>query len=186
VPALEQPGSQTLDNPRHEKFARYVAQGLSDSESYRKAFDCSIECAYSNAWLIRENEGVQARIKYLLTQSAQKLVLTLAEKRAFLRDAVLTSVGTVDESSPLAQSVETEELQSKDDIKIVRKKVKIVDKLKALELDAKLAGELDGPERGVSIRLMLESVHRELPKQLEGETIIDIESEVMEGDREIE
>lgn len=71
-------------------------------------------------------------------------LLGLVEKREFLASAVRTPIGQVDESSPLANKVrrrtdkdgvETEEIES-------------VSKLRALELDARLAGELDGKDGG--------------------------------------
>lgn len=61
-------------------------------------------------------------------------VLSAQEKRAFLADIVRTPVGEVTENSPLCQSYKID-----NEGKI---EYKMPDKLKALELDAKLAGEL--------------------------------------------
>jgi hypothetical protein len=76
-------------------------------------------------------------------------ILSLKEKREYLAAAVRTPISEIKETSPLAHKirrrtdkdgVETEEIES-------------VPKLRALELDAKLAGELDG--RGDDRRVMI-------------------------------
>ena len=59
--------------------------------------------------------------------------LSLLEKRAYLAMVVRTPIGEIDEKSPLCQAVEW----GKNG-----RKIKMPDKLRALELDAKLAGEL--------------------------------------------
>lgn len=61
-------------------------------------------------------------------------VLTLAEKRKFLAEVVKTPVGEVSKDSQLAQEVRVDEKSMT---------IKMPCKLKALELDAKLAGEFD-------------------------------------------
>lgn len=65
-------------------------------------------------------------------------VLTLAEKRKFLASIVRTPIGQVTESSPLAQKVKRR--TDKDGSQT--EEIELPGKLKALELDAHLAGEL--------------------------------------------
>ena len=67
-------------------------------------------------------------------------ILTLREKREYLADAVRTPVGKIDENSPLAHRIRRR--TDKDGAQI--EEIESVSKLRALELDAKLAGEIDG------------------------------------------
>jgi len=64
-------------------------------------------------------------------------VLSFSEKRAFLARAVRASVDQVGASSDLAQEV-VEEVDQEGKVK---RKIKVVDKLRALELDNKMAGD---------------------------------------------
>lgn len=66
-------------------------------------------------------------------ESQRQRFLSLDEKRDFLARAVRTPVGLIDEHDELAQEIQF----TRDG-----KKIKAVDKLRALETDAKLAGEL--------------------------------------------
>lgn len=74
-------------------------------------------------------------------KSESAAVLSLSEKRTFLRCVVQTPIGAVDENSVLAQTLKRGET---GDVREIR----MPDKLRALELDARLAGELDGPDGG--------------------------------------
>lgn len=70
-------------------------------------------------------------------------LLTVAERRSFLAAIVRTPIGQIDENSPLAQSVEYElKGASRDQEGRMVMKVKTPDKIRASELDAKMAGEL--------------------------------------------
>ena len=128
----------TLDNPRHEKFAQLVAKGeISDYQAYVQALGTNEETADKNAWRLRGDEGISARIKEIQGKAESKVVLSLARKRQLLHDAVEKN-GELTEKSPLA---------------IVRKiihpdgsqttQIEGPNPIKALELDAKLAGELN-------------------------------------------
>jgi hypothetical protein len=128
-----------LDNPRHEKFAQLVAKGgISDYQAYVQALGTNEGTADKNAWRLRGDEGITARITEIQGHAASKVVLSLARKRQLLHDAVEKNDGELTEKSPLA---------------IVRKiihpdgsqttQIEGVNPVKALELDAKLAGELN-------------------------------------------
>jgi hypothetical protein len=72
----------------------------------------------------------------LQTAAATEGVMSLREKRLFLAAVVRTPIGEVDENSPLCQYFQ----RTKAGLRVT-----MVDKLRALELDAKLAGEIKGP-----------------------------------------
>lgn len=78
-------------------------------------------------------------------------ILTLKEKREYLASVVRTPVGEVNESSPLAQKVKRSTRRDKDGAETETEEIEIPGKLRALELDARLAGELDSakPDGGL-------------------------------------
>lgn len=77
-----------------------------------------------------------------LTTAEGTPVLSLAEKRTFLRSVVTTPIGQVDENSPLAQSVKRRAITTRNGDTCHEAEIKTCDKLRALELDARLAREL--------------------------------------------
>jgi len=121
-----------LANPKHEAFACKVATGMQLGPAYRAVY--GKKGTDQNACRLSKIEKVAARIKELQGKAEAKTLLTIQERRAFLADVVRVKVGDVDEKSPLAQSVEYGLNGSR--------KIKVPDKIKALELDAKMAGEL--------------------------------------------
>ncbi len=82
------------------------------------------------------NVNVRERISELQKEGAKSTVLTLAHKRKILHDMITTPLSDVNEYSPFCQSAEIGK-----NGKVM--KVTMPDKLRALELDAKLAGELN-------------------------------------------
>jgi hypothetical protein len=80
---------------------------------------------------------VKAYVARLKEKAFKQDVLSFSEKRAFLARAVRTSVDAVGASSDLAQEV-VEEVDTSGNVK---RKVKVVDKLRALELDNKMSGD---------------------------------------------
>lgn len=147
-----------LKNQKHEKFAQLVADGASALDAYKKAYHCSMEAAAKNAWRLRENEGVKARVSELQEKAADNTVMSIAEKRRFLAEIKRTPIGLVDEKSALCQSYEVVVMDGGDDKPSGElRKIKMPDKLKAIELDSKLAGELkDKTEIGLVIPGSLE------------------------------
>ena len=94
----------------------------------------------------------------LQQRGALAAVLTLAEKRQYLRRVVLTAIGDVDPSSDLCQSYKRREEggdrgrlkrgqeesgneEHEPEAEVIE--IKMPDKLRAIELDARLAGELN-------------------------------------------
>ena len=77
---------------------------------------------------------VKPRVAEIAADAATQAVLSLAEKREISRRSVVrTPAGMIDETSPLCQAVKVGADGAKE--------IKMPDKLQALELDAKLAGE---------------------------------------------
>lgn len=73
-----EPGSEPLDNARHERFACELAAGCTKDEAYVKA---GFERHESNCSRLSGNERVLERVKWLKLQAQDDTVLTLKEKR---------------------------------------------------------------------------------------------------------
>lgn len=128
-----------LDNPRHEKFAQLVARGgISDYQAYVQALGTNEDTADKNAWRLRGDEGISARITEIQAKAEQSVVLSLAAKRKWLHDAVTTPVGDLTEKSPLAHKVKkTTHPDGSETVEIEGP-----NKVKCIELDGRFAGEL--------------------------------------------
>lgn len=146
-----------LEDQTHERFCQLVFEGQSDVRAYMEAYGATRENAESNAWRVRDYEGVVARISQLFKRTEDKKVLTLVEKREFLKRVVTESVGNVDENSNLCQSFKKRIRRDRDGGTTEEIDYELPNKLKAIELDARLAGELnsDGPV-GISVNLLLQ------------------------------
>lgn len=133
----------TLDNPRWEQFAQFIVAGRDQKEAYSLVFGSSDRtCEVNSSDLIRK-QPVSDRISELRRSVSNMLpVLSLAEKREFLRSVVKTEVGKIDENSPLTQSYKRRVSTDKNGQSTEEIEFKMPDKLRAIELDAKLAGEL--------------------------------------------
>lgn len=148
--------------PEHEQFCQLIAAGNSACRAYQQIYGLTNRdhCDQSASRLMKLPK-IKSRIQLMrsrfsaalavsqadalssqVVQETVKDVLTLAEKRAFLASVVRTPVGNVDEYSPLTQEV----THATDKDGNLKKTVKIAGKLKALELDARLAGELESQD----------------------------------------
>lgn len=102
-----------LANQRHEKFAQRIASGMSGAAAYRTTYGARGATAEVNASKLLRNAKVRDRVADLKECSATAAILSLSEKREILAGVVRG--GEAD--------------------------AKLSDRLRALELDAKLAGE---------------------------------------------
>jgi phage terminase small subunit len=122
-----------LDNPRHEAFAQAVAKGSKGADAYRKGYGKEVASARQRACELMKDRDISERIKELQSKSADGVALTLREMHDFLRSTLLTAPGSIDENNPLCQSFKYTETM---------RELKMCDKLRALELAAKLQGML--------------------------------------------
>lgn len=127
-----------IRNHRHERFAQLVATGEAGAAAYRQTYGTRGASAEAAASRLLRNDKVSARIAEVQRASAAEGVLTLREKREFLALVVRTPIGQIDENSPLCQWFRrtTGRRPSLE--------IRMPDKLQAMMLDAKLAGELNG------------------------------------------
>ena len=156
MPAVAEIGtflpSQPLDNPRHERFAQLVsAAKMSDTEAYQIAYGCAYDQANSNAWRVKVEEGVRARIQYLQGLTAQQITLTSIERRAYLARVVRADPRKLGEADgDLIQEI-THDPETGAVVKL-----KLPGKRECIETDAKLAGEWDGPQEHSSPSVVIE------------------------------
>lgn len=132
---------QMLSGP-HQKFAEGIAGGMTTTEAYSAAYpDSAPRSARANGARLMANDSIASevsRLRKAAEQAADGTVMTLAEELRFLTAVVRTPVREVEPGSPLAQewSEETTDFGGKT-------RVKMPDKLRALELFAKLTGQLN-------------------------------------------
>lgn len=138
-------------SPRQLRFCHFYSTGMPPQQSYLEAGYKTSDAAVSACRMLRRPQ-VKRYLKELREAAFLANVLSLGEKRSFLADVVRTPIGKIDVNHPLAQSVRYH------DGEIVE--IKMADKLKAAELDAKLSGELS--ENGVSINVGLNLVNERL------------------------
>ena len=104
----------TLTNTRWEQFAQRVASGESATSAYRALYKAAPKSAEAHGCRLVKSGKVSARVAELQAEAAKACVMTLTQRRELL--------------ARFAQS-EGE---------------RTADRIRALELDAKLAGELKG------------------------------------------
>jgi phage terminase small subunit len=130
--------NETL-NHRQRKFAELVAGGTVAKAAYFEAYPrCRAEStAERESVRLLKDPGVAATIEGLrrdAVRGAQKKnVLSKEERRQFLARVIRCAPAEVTEHDSIAQSYKVTDKSHE---------VKLPDKLRALELDAKLAGEL--------------------------------------------
>jgi len=128
-------------NTRQKRFVdNYVIKGLSIAESVRRAgyivrSDRSEDYSSVGCRLLK-TPRVSSEVQKLREKAFEKDALSLAEKRSFLARCVRTPVGELHEGSDLAQ-----ELVITEGKEGTSKRVKGVDKLRAIEIDSKIAGD---------------------------------------------
>jgi len=126
-----------LKNKKHEKFAQAVAKGGSAYDAYRKCVSKKGTRASANVSASRllKNANILLRIDEFRQEgdkiAKQEVGFTIADAVKFLVSVVNTPVGEVDETNPLCQEVSYSDMGAK--------KTKMPDKLRALDLLAKLS-----------------------------------------------
>ncbi len=147
-------------NVRQERFAELVAAGIPATTAYRQAgYTDAGRNAEQNASRLRENEGVAARIAELRKPQTKAAELLKEEKLAFLAAIVRTPIGEIGPDSPLCAEFVQETIGGGDRGKlkkgkadsgneiggplVTRLRVKMCDKLRALELHSKLVGDFE-------------------------------------------
>lgn len=135
-------------NRRERKFCELVAAGTSQSIAYASAgyHPSTQESAEAASSRLAKKPRISEYIQALKKQHHLANVLSLEEKRSFLADIKRTPVGTLSPDSPLVQEI-TETVGQDGSI---TRKIKGINKLQAMELDSKLAGDFYADRQGIS------------------------------------
>jgi len=129
-----------LVNQRHERFAQIIGSGESGAAAYQTCYGTHGASAEAAASRLLRNGKVRERVTELQSAAATAAVLTLERKRQLLAD--------------IAEGRQQQ--------------AKISDRLRAIELDAKLAGEFH-EKLDVSWRRQQSGhgeIHVHLPKEI--------------------
>jgi len=123
-------------NSRQLKFCRLYASGESIAQSHRRAgYSCpTIEGHGANGIRLLKSERIQNEIKKLREKAFEKDALSFAEKRSFLARAVRADASNPD--ADLVQEVVETHGESGSS-----KRVKMVSKLEAINIDNKMVGD---------------------------------------------
>ncbi len=129
------PASQPHLKSQHRLFALALFSGLSQRAAYLQAYPgASPRTAEVQSSRLITRADIRATLDHLHSQVETQAILTLQEKRAYLARIVRTSATDVRPGTDLVQAITT----AKDGSQTLR----MPDKLRAIYLDARLAGEL--------------------------------------------
>jgi hypothetical protein len=147
-----------LDNPRHEKFCQAVASGMKGAGAYRAAYGKDVISARQRSCELLKDRDISERIAELLGQSASEAIWTGAQIREYLTKALTTPLSEVDATSTLCQAEKRTEGMHE---------IKMIPKLGAAELLAKLNGDLvTTPAAQVNLDLKVTILSEERRKEV--------------------
>ncbi|MCW1885529.1 terminase small subunit [Luteolibacter flavescens] len=150
-------------NVRRERFCEFIAAGVVPADAWIQAgYKVSREVARRNAHEALSNPDVQAKIAALREPQTKAAHMTKDEKLRFLAELIRTPIEQIGPDSPLCVefSEETVAGGSRGKLRrgqapsgnevagptVLRRKVKMGDKLRAIELHSKLLGHFE-PDR---------------------------------------
>lgn len=127
---------------KHVDYAHLLAKGETYPEAWRKAQ----LGPYTKARAIKlaETEEIKEIIRDIRKKAEDDSVMSLREKRQMLAQICRTPIGDLTKDSPLTKELKMKSIPGRgDEGDQMEVEVKGMDKLKAMELDSKLAGDFD-------------------------------------------
>ena len=128
---------------KQQKFVNGVASGDSATTAYVDVYDCKRESAASASSRLMSMPNIRDELTRLKDAAEKKTLMDIDQKRAMLAEIVLTPAWNLDPKSPLAQSVKIKRRTLPDGTVEENITVRMPNKLRAMELDTKLSGELN-------------------------------------------
>lgn len=129
---------ECLKNSKHERFAQLVAAGESQGQAWASVYKTTLEVGMaSSSRALRDVKGLSDRILELKQASATSNTLTMQERRECLAELKRCVVNQLSLDSPLINRIKRTFGESGESVEIW-----LPDKLRAIELDARLSGEL--------------------------------------------
>lgn len=141
-------------NVRQTRFCEFVAAGESQTEAYLKAgFRCAREHARKHAARLMTNDDIQKKISGLQKTLSKALLRKKEDNLQFLSDIISTPISEIGPDSPVcAHYSETIVGKTTDGQPIIRRHVKRMDALRAIELYSKLMGHFDPDRTEIDVR----------------------------------
>lgn len=135
--------SGPLKNPKHEKIARFLSDGMDKGDAYQRVYGGKKTSAQANACrLMGKDSGsdILDRMMELQAKSETEFVLSQQERRKFMARTVRANLKTLDldKDGDLLTEYVVEDTRDGG----TRTKVKLSDKRACVMDDAKLAGDL--------------------------------------------
>jgi len=146
---------EPLKDANHEKICLLVVHGHSWISAYMLVYDTSWDSAQSNAWRVKEIEGVQQRFQYLSKLMASDLEADRQLILAYLRSVVETPGALVPTHHPLVQEVKRKRRDTGDEDNPdpwIYEELKLPDKNTAARELAKLRGMYPNEKLDVNVR----------------------------------
>ena len=128
---------------KQKKFVNSMASGDSATTAYIDVYDCKRESAASGASRLMSMPNIRDELTRLKDAAEKDTLMKIDQKRAMLAEIVLTPAWNLDPKSPLAQSVKIKRRTLPDGTVEEDITVRMPCKLRAMELDTKLSGDLN-------------------------------------------
>ena len=130
-------------NPQQQKFVNSVASGDSATTAYINVYGCQKGSAASAASRLMSQPNIREELDRLKVAAQKKTFINIDQKRAMLAEIIMTPAWNLDPKSPLAQSVKIKRKTLPDGTVEEDITVRMPCKLRAMEIDTKLSGELN-------------------------------------------
>lgn len=145
------------------KFCEGIVAGKNGTEAYCGAYpESSVEAGRKNAPRLMSNDGIKAEIQRMRDKADTKAgssVLTLMEKRQWIARLLRADLSeNVDGDLWAGVDREQKRGEGNEDVEIV--KIRLPDKIRAMELDNDLAGEGSEAAANDALRGLLERVRQ--------------------------
>ena len=165
-------------SPKQSQFVKYHLEGLPLSKAYLLSGykSSSVENAASDACRLIKTPKISQAIQKAKEVEWEKTVMSLAERKAFLSQVARTPAGQVDKDSPLCQ----EYSEDVDQMGNVKKRVKMPNKLEAVNILSKLSGDYEkGTEQQTNPFQFLVHFFSPSPGALTGSPALPVPSPVL-------
>ena len=168
-------------NPKQKKFVNSVASGDSATNAYIEVYGCQKGSAASAASRLMSQPNIIEELERLKVAAEKETFMDIDQKRAMLAEIIMTPPWNLDPKSPLAQSVKIKRKTLSDGTVEEDITVRMPCKLRAMEMDTKLSGDLsrsgqrnDGDTWQI-VEERIRDAQRRLPSQFAGSSIRQLE-----------
>ena len=129
-------------NAKQKKFVNTVASGDFATDAYIEVYGCQKGSAASAASRLMGQPNIIEELERLKVAAEKETFMDIDQKRAMLAEIIMTPPWNLDPKSPLAQSVKIKRKTLPDGTVEEDITVRMPCKLRAMEMDTKLSGDL--------------------------------------------